>query len=159
MKNFEHITIRITDKDESNKVVEILTQLGYSNKNVPYWASGYFDGSVIITNGEKRAYAFVREGMSPVPADEYTTQEFIEKYGAKGKSAETQIHAMKAEIAALKARIEKLTADRAQALEALEGMVEGTTVEFAAHNGFYEQRIKASAVYDRLKWGAPNSTN
>jgi hypothetical protein len=70
-----------------------------------------------------------------------------------------EIPAMKAEIAALKARIEELTADRAQALEALEGMVECTTVEFAAHNGFYEQRMKASAVYDRLKWGAPNSTN
>lgn len=43
-----------------------------------------------------------------------------------------------------------------QAIEALEGIVEGTTIEFAAANGFYEQRMLASEVYDKLKWGLPS---
>jgi len=84
MNQFEHMTIRINDQDESKKVVEILNQLGYSTENTWSCAARYFDGSVIITNDEKRGYAFVMEGVSAVPADEYTAREFIEKYGVKG---------------------------------------------------------------------------
>lgn len=47
--------------------------------------------------------------------------------------------------------------ERSALLAALKGIIDNTTVEFAAANGFGEERNKACEVYDRIMWGTPNA--
>jgi hypothetical protein len=53
--------------------------------------------------------------------------------------------------------IQELRKERNELLAALEGIVEGTTVEFSEKWGFGPQRMKASEVYDQVKWGTPKA--
>lgn len=52
---------------------------------------------------------------------------------------------------------DQLQAERDELLEVLKDLMDHTTMEFAEYNGFGPQRNKVSQVYDRIKWGVPNT--
>ncbi len=54
-------------------------------------------------------------------------------------------------------KLKLISSERYELLAALKGIIDNTTVEFAAANGFGEERNKVCEVYDRIMLGTPNA--
>ena len=116
---------------------------------------------VQIANAERivecvNACAGIDEPAKFIKAVELCAKAVIERNELRNWKAQAQngFRLMEEAHELLKAEHDQYKSDCNKLLEALEGMILGTTIEFSQINGFGEQRMKASEVYDLVKWGA-----